>query len=194
MQNHLEGYDSIYVFNETNSYLLANKIENLSNGDNCYVVGNNLLNIDNIESLSNIIEVMSTTFVGFTIIFLILSFLICLNHMNIIVKNRYKELVLYRTIGAKKSDVYKMFLFESLHISVKTSVVGVVCSYLLVYLLNSILSSIILLNVGSVEILDFNIVYCLLSFVSVFLICMLASYLSVKGLLNKRLIEAFKNN
>ena len=110
------------------------------------------------------------------------------------VKNRYKELILYRTIGAKKNDIYKMFLFESLHVSVKTSIVGIVGSYLLVFLLNSILSSITLLNVSSSKILDFNLLYCLLTFASVFLICMISSYLSVKGLLKKKLIEAFKNN
>lgn len=194
LKNHLEGYDSIYIFNKANSYLLANQIKSLSNEDNRYVVGNNLFNIEDIESLNGIIVTMSSVFIGVTIVFLILSFLICLNHMNILVKNRYKELILYRTIGAKKSDIYKMFLFESLHVSVKTSVVGVVCSYLLVHILNGVLSSITLLNVGGVKILDFNILYCLLSFVSVFCICMLASYLSVKGLLKKKLIEAFKNN
>lgn len=194
LENHLDGYDSIYFKNKDNEYSLANKIDKLSDIESGFVVGNNLFDIENNESLNDIIEVMSSSFISFTIIFLVLSFVICLNHMNIIVKNRYKELVLYRTIGAKKSDIYKMFLFESLHVSIKTSIVGTICSYLLIYLLNGILSSITLLNVSGSKILDFNLLYCLLAFVSVFFICMLASYLSVRSLLKKKLIEAFKNN
>ena len=193
LESHLDGYDSIYYLNNDNTYTLSNKMKELSKLENKYIVGNNLFDIDNSEFLSETIDSLSSIFTTFTIIFLVLSFIICLNHMNIIVKNRYKELTLYRTIGAKKVDIYKMFVFESLHMSFKTSVVGVIFSYLLTSLLNSVLVSISLLNISNIKILNFNLFYCLFAFISIFLICLISSYLSVRSLLKKKLIDAFKN-
>ncbi len=194
LKNHLQGYDSIYFYNEDTSYALSTNIEKLANLENSFVVGNNLINVDDIEFLNGIISTLSASCIAFTIIFLVLSFIIHLNHMNIIVKSRYREISLYRTIGAKKKDIYKMFVFESLNIAIKTTVIGTILSYIIVSLINNSLSAIALLDIGNTKIISFNLIYCLLAFITVFLICTISTYLSIKGLLKKKLVEAFKGN
>ena len=192
MEEYLEGYDSVIYYNQDNTLELTNKINKLT--DNKYIVNSSTTNIETIKILSEVINALSDVFTILTIVLLIISFLVCLNYMNIIVKNRYKEFTIYRTLGAKKKDIYGILLFESLYISLKSMIVGIIGSYLLTFILNNILSSISMINVSGVKILNYNILYCLVAFACIFLISLLASYISVKDLLKKKLVNAFKES
>ena len=192
LEEYLEGYDSVIYYNQDNTLELTNKINKLT--DNKYIVNSSTTNIETIKILSEVINALSDVFTILTIVLLIISFLVCLNYMNIIVKNRYKEFTIYRTLGAKKKDIYVILLFESLYISLKSMIVGIIGSYLLTFILNNILSSISMINISGVKILNYNILYCLVAFACIFLISLLASYISVKDLLKKKLVNAFKES
>ena len=192
LKNYLDGYDSVYFYNSDNSSALESKIIKLKENDESIMVGNNLIEVENTKSLSEIINGMSSVFTAFTIVFLVLSFIVCLNYMNILVRNRNKELTLYRTLGAKRKDICKIFVFESLNISFKSIIGGIVGAYIITRILNNVLSGITLMKISNVNILNFDLLYCLLTLICVFTICLLASYLSIRSLLKKKLVEAFK--
>ena len=86
--------------------------------------------------LSNIVDVLSIVLICFTSVSLIVSSVMIGIITYISVVERTKEIGILRSLGARKSDVARVFIAESLMIGLAAGVLGIVVAYLISLPLN----------------------------------------------------------
>lgn len=130
-----------------------------------------------IQETATAFSLMSVIFFWISIAFCVFAALLLLNFISTSVAYKRKEIGVLRAIGAKRSDVVSIFLFEGLYIAIWILAFAIVIVFALVVMINNILSLKLAIpfSVMSLGILD--IIYmCLLCLVTVALASILPVY------------------
>lgn len=142
-----------------------------------------------IYNISNVFGIVKTLFLYVAIVILVIVILLIMNFISTSINYKQKDIGILRALGARKTDVFKIFYFEGLIISS----ISFICSLML------ILIGIIVFNDFIRDIMDTNIVLLRLGIrqiLFVTLICFatffLASYLPINKIAKKKPIEAIR--
>ena len=93
-------------------------------------------------AVGTIIDVISTVLIVFASISMVVSSVMIGIIIYVSVIERTKEIGTLRSVGARKKDVARLFIMESVSIGILAGVLGVLCTYLLSIPINAILNSI----------------------------------------------------
>jgi len=101
-----------------------------------------------VQSFQDLIEAYSSALnvvIGFILLIALISVLVSAvntaNTMITSVLERYKEIGILKSIGARNSEIFKIFLFESAFLGFVAGVIGVGLGYVLTYIGGAILDS-----------------------------------------------------
>lgn len=94
---------------------------------------------DLIKDINSFFDTMRIVLVIFGIIIMSISVMGMLNTLSISLLQRTKEIGILKALGSKRTDIFKMFVFESVIISFAGGVLGFIGGYGLSFLINEIL-------------------------------------------------------
>lgn len=120
------------------------------------------------------------------------SFLLILNYMSSSVRFRAKEIAVYRVIGARKIDVAKIFLTESLMISARSAIYSCILGAIITYFLQIGYKGAMQIFNLSFSIISFNLFTVAFVFATVTLLVVTASLLPIFAITRRKAIEALK--
>ncbi|MDD4003200.1 MAG: ABC transporter permease, partial [Clostridia bacterium] len=120
------------------------------------------------------------------------SFLLILNYMSSSVRFRAKEIAVYRVIGARKIDVAKIFLTESLMISVRSATFSCILGAVITYFIKLGSKGALQIFNLSFSIFSFDLFTVAFVFASVTLLVVTASLLPIFAVTRRKAIEALK--
>ncbi|KKM73670.1 hypothetical protein LCGC14_1408090, partial [marine sediment metagenome] len=93
---------------------------------------------DNLEFITNTMDMMSIMFMMFGLIALILSMILIMNVFNIIKKEQEYETGIFQAIGASKSETFRLFLTQGVVMGLIGAVIGTISSYFISYVIFSV--------------------------------------------------------
>ncbi|MFN8015630.1 MAG: FtsX-like permease family protein [Acidimicrobiia bacterium] len=96
---------------------------------------------DTVEQIDSVFGVLNYIFLGFGGIGLIIAVLGMFNTLTITLLERTKEIGLMRTLGARKKDIRRLFILESMGLSFMGGVFGVVAAYVFSFGVDKFLNS-----------------------------------------------------
>lgn len=161
--------------------------------DTLYVLADNKKNVDDIKesirksgyepkdindalkSFNNILNIITSVFVGIAGISLVVSSVMILVVMFISVIERTKEIGVLRAIGARKVDVKRIFLCEASLIGLFSAIIAMVLAFLLVSLGNNIL-----MKLYDVKVIIITPMYLIIGTLTSVIISTLAGYLPAR--------------
>jgi len=184
------GYDCCYFKSSSESALKSQAKELSELG---YKTGSALTDIDILSEFESILGTMAKVFLYIALVMFVLAFFIIFNYISTSVRFRTKEIAVYRVIGAKTSDVSKIFLAEGGAIVIRTSIAAIIISFLVSLILNSLLSSIMSAIGMSFSLLQYNwLIEPLAIILGASLTVALSSFVPVLRITAKRPVEAVK--
>lgn len=129
---------------------------------------------ESIESVNNIAEMLSAVFLWVGIVFAIFAALLLFNFISMSISNKRKEIGILRAVGARGTDVFKIFFAESgiiVGICLILSLIGtaVLCSVLNGILRNSVGLIVTIFVFGVPSILLMIVLSLVVAFISTFL-------------------------
>ena len=147
-------------------------------------------NIMLVDMLASLLTTMSQVFLYVGIGLAVFSIFLFYNFMSISINNKKREIGILRAVGAKRSDVFKIFFSESFIIAVINFALATVATIVLSIILNDRLATSVglaftIMNVGPLTI-------GLIAGVSL-VTSILAALLPVTKIANKRPIDAIQN-
>ncbi len=142
---------------------------------------------DTLESFLETIEIMSKVFLYVGIGFAVFSALLLMNFIGISISYKKKEIGILRALGARGSDVYGIFLNESLIITLIDFVVAVLLTIGGVVILNSLMVQ----ELGlSIKLLSFGLRQVGLLFGVSIIVALVASFLPTHKISRMKPIDA----
>ena len=93
---------------------------------------------DNLEMISQTMDMMEIMFMMFGLIALILSMILIMNVFNIIKKEQEYETGIFQAIGASKSETFRLFLTQGVVMGLIGAVIGTISSYFISYVIFSV--------------------------------------------------------
>lgn len=96
---------------------------------------------DTVEQIDQVFGVLNYIFLGFGGIGLVIAVLGMFNTLTITLLERTKEIGLMRTLGARRKDIRRLFILESMGLSFMGGVFGVLTAYGLSRIVNGFLNS-----------------------------------------------------
>lgn len=101
---------------------------------------------DMINTVSSITWMLTALLAGIAAISLLVWWIWVMNIMLVSVTERIKEIGIRKAIGAHKKDILMQFLTESVTLSLMGGLIGIVLSFMIVFVINKFMTSIISLN------------------------------------------------
>ena len=140
--------------------------------------------IDDINTLLN-----SLKFIGEIsgIILFFFSGLLLFNFINLSISHKKKEMGILRSLGASGLDVFKIFSIEGFLISVINSILSIIATGILIYLINNKIQEEFIINVNAYS---YTFITIILIIVVSFLSCFLSIFVPVLKVSRKTPIEA----
>ncbi len=186
-----DGVEYVYFPRGLTSGGLENKVDELKKAG--YNVGSSLANVSTINQFDSVLGTMAKVFLYIALGMFVFAFFVIFNYMATSVRFRTKEIAVYRVIGAKSSDISKIFLAEGGGIVIRTSIVAIIVGFLLSLLLNNLLGSILSVFGITFKIIRFNwFIEPLAIILGSALTVALSSLLPVLRVTTKRPVEAVK--
>ncbi len=144
----------------------------------------------NVENISSIIAILTQVFLYVGIAFAIFSMLLFYNFISISINNKKREIGILRAVGAKRSDVFKIFYSEAFMIATINFVLSAVIVFVLSLVANqkfteSIYFDFTIMNPNALVVLALLAISLFASFIS--------SLLPVTRIANKKPIDAIQN-
>jgi len=90
---------------------------------------------DNLDFITNTMDMMEIMFLMFGLIALILSMILIMNVFNIIKKEQEYETGIFQAIGASKSETFRLFLTQGVVMGLIGAVIGTISSYFISYVI-----------------------------------------------------------
>ncbi|MCD8307635.1 MAG: FtsX-like permease family protein [Clostridia bacterium] len=123
-------YSTLYVPLGSASYNrgIFTKLEE-TNADGTYYTTDNLL-YETILIVSYVISILDIVFIVAGIVFAIFSAILLFNFISVSISNKKQEIGVLRAVGAKGTDVFKIFFSESAIIAVICIILSVIICFL----------------------------------------------------------------
>lgn len=86
--------------------------------------------------IENVLAMVGQVFMYVSLVFALFAFLMIFNYISASVRFRTKEIAVYRVVGAKASDVSKIFLAEGGFITARTTVGATILALIIVWIFN----------------------------------------------------------
>ena len=186
-------YDGIYIpYNHTSEgfrAILADigyKHINVAT-DVLYEINSTLY--DSVNEVNSIADLLSTVFLVVGIVFAVFASLLMFNFISMSISNKRKEIGILRAVGARGTDVFKIFFAESGIIVGICLVLSVIGSVVLSIVINNILRSTLGL---SVTIFVFGIVSLLMMIALAVVIAFISTFLPVYFAARKKPVESIR--
>ena len=186
-----------YSFNQYQSILVkllgnTNKDKNLimalshyDSADSTLVIRSEVSNL--LENFSSMIKTMAKVFLYVGIGFAVFSALLLMNFISISISYKKKEIGILRALGARGSDVYGIFLNESLIITMINFVVAVIATIGFTILINNL----VVQGLGiALTLLSFGIRQVVLLFGVSLLVALVGSFLPTNRISRMKPIDA----
>ena len=101
---------------------------------------------DMITTVSSITGMLTALLAGIAAISLLVGGIGVMNIMLVSVTERIKEIGIRKAIGAHKKDILLQFLVESVSLSVLGWIIGIILSFMIVFVINKFMTAIISLD------------------------------------------------
>lgn len=143
-----------------------------------------------VESTASMITVLTQVFLYVGIAMAVFSMLLFYNFISVSINNKKREIGILRAVGAKRSDVFKIFYSEAFIIAIINFVLSTIAVFVMSYVINAELgkSGNFNFDLMSPNIL---IILCLLG-ISL-LASVISAFLPVTKIANKKPIDAIQN-
>lgn len=170
------------VFNKTSNY---NDIP-----DGSFYLNFSESNVSSVENVASMIVIMTQVFLYIGLAMALFAVLLFYNFISVSINNKKREIGILRAVGAKRTDVFKIFYSEAFIIAIINFIFSTAATIALSIILNNIFkeSSSITFNVMNPNIL----IVVLLLGVSI-LASIISAILPVTKLANKKPIDAIQN-
>ena len=133
-------YSAIYLPMPENSALHALlEGENVRGGDDTYYLLNTGISSD-LNSVNGVIDVLSSVFLWIGVVMAVFSMLLLFNFISVSISCKKKEIGILRAVGAKSSDVFKIFFSESAIITLICYALAMIASFAGCILLNNVVA------------------------------------------------------
>ncbi len=98
--------------------------------------------LDTVEQIDQVFSILNLIFLGFGSIGLVIAVLGMFNTLTITLLERTKEIGLLRSLGARKKDIRRLFIIESIGLSVLGGALGILTAFIFGSFVNRFLNSI----------------------------------------------------
>lgn len=136
------------------------------------------------------IYVFKIIFLSIAILLTIILILLVINLISFSIVSRKREIGILSALGATNGDITKIFLIETLLISVITFIINLAAILVSVYVFSSILSTQMILNVS---LLRFDYLTAITLFAACFVLLLLAALIPLRKIIKLKPVEAIKN-
>ena len=145
-----------------------------------------------VSYLTSFLKVLQPIFMGAALAFLLMAFLITMIFMSQNVRFRLREIAVLRLVGAKQSDIAKIFLTESGMITLLVGAIASIIGLIVITVLNFVLSGMIFTFGLGVTLLPFNFLHVLAVFAITAVFTGVSSMIPILGVTTKKPVEAIK--
>ncbi len=142
------------------------------------------------ETYAYLIAILTQVFLYVGIVLAIFSMLLFYNFISVSINNKKREIGILRAVGAKRSDVFKIFYSEAFIIAMFNFVISTIITFILSYLLNKGFKEAANL---SFNLMNPSLLIVLLLFGVALLTSFISSILPVTKIANKKPIDAIQN-
>lgn len=143
--------------------------------------------IDNLEAVDQTVQEMSKAFLILGVVLAIFAALLLSNFISVSIFQKQKEIGVLRAMGAKGTEVFKIFFVETLIIVLACIIVSSISSVVICHVINGIMSK----SIGA-ELFIFGIgPFVLLTLISI-ITAFLATYCPVNNAAKKKPIESIR--
>lgn len=192
-------YDKLIVGRGPSAYVLEGRLKDLyysvpdpENADEAWRFGSAAAPASSINHLNNTMGILQPVFLIVAGALMVMAFLVIMNFMSQSVRFRLREIAVLRLVGAKRSDIAKIFLTESGIITIRVGIFASILAFICVLILNAILSGMVFYFGLSVTLLGFNFLHVLLMFVITAVFTGISSLAPILGVTMKTPVEAIK--
>ncbi|MCD8293825.1 MAG: ATP-binding cassette domain-containing protein [Clostridia bacterium] len=129
---------------------LKSFMSRLYNTDNAiYYTASNYM-YSSVSSVTDVIDTLSIIFLVVGLVFAVFSALLLFNFITVSITGRNREIGILRALGAKGTDVFKIFFSESALVAIICFVLSVIITACLAVYINSLLASMFYIYVSAV--------------------------------------------
>ncbi len=146
--------------------------------------------LTNVENYSNVIYILTQVFVWIGVAFAVFALLLFYNFISISINSKKVEIGILRAVGAKRSDVFKIFYSESFIIAAINFLLATIITFYISFRVNSGLTEAFSL---AFNVMSPNILVVLMIFGVAIGASIISSILPVTRLANKKPIDAIHN-
>lgn len=143
-----------------------------------------------VESTSNMITILTHVFIYIGIAFAIFAMLLFYSFMSISINNKKREIGILRAVGAKRTDVFKIFYSEAFIIGAINFILSTIITFIISNSINSGLTKQLNLNFA---VMSPNFFVVLMIFGVAFGASIISSLIPVTIIANKKPIDAIHN-
>ncbi len=144
--------------------------------------------LSNVQMISTMIVVLTKAFLYVGIVLAVFSALLFYNFISVSINNKKREIGILRAVGAKRSDVFKIFYSEAFIIGIINFILSTIITFVVSYLVNKNVSKTLNFNVMNP---NAYIVLILLGVSA--LVSIVSALLPVIKIANKKPIDAIQN-
>ena len=145
--------------------------------------------MDTLDTFNDFIEEGAKIFMWIGVGFAVFSALMLMNFISVSISYKRREIGILRAVGARSSDVFKIFFCEAFIIALINYVLSLVATIAATVLLNNLVR-----NEGiNVTLLHFGIRQIILMFVISLAVAAIASFLPVWNIARRKPVDAIKN-
>ena len=130
-------YTAVVFLFPSDTGLLRSAVDNsnvVADDDSFYALASPLS--DSVETVSTMIEQFETVFLWIGIVMAVFSMLLLFNFISVSISGKKKEIGILRAVGARSTDVFKIFFSESAIIAGICFVLSMIASFVVCFLLN----------------------------------------------------------
>ncbi|MBO5415534.1 MAG: ABC transporter ATP-binding protein/permease [Clostridia bacterium] len=145
--------------------------------------------MDTLDNFNDFIEVGSKVFLYVGIGFAVFSALMLMNFISVSISYKRREIGILRAVGARSSDVFKIFFCEAFVIAIINYILALAATVTATVIFNNVVRS----QGITVTLLSFGIRQILLMLVISIFVAAVASFLPVWNIARRKPIDAIKN-
>ena len=190
VKNFNKGYNSVFVKKTSSKSSLRSLITELRTQE--LFCGSAKATVSGMKELEDTVYSIRETFGYIALGFGFFAFIIILSYMAQSVRFRTKEIAVFRLIGAKQSDVARIFLTEGTLISARITLFTSIISYIIISMINSTLSSLLYYFGITFNLITFTPLTVIEIFVLTTLFVFTASILPIFNITHKKPVDAIK--
>ncbi len=158
-----------------------------SGGDYIFTLQNQVM--DTLDGFNSFIEVGAKIFLYIGIGFAVFSALMLMNFISVSISYKRREIGILRAVGARSSDVFKIFFCEAFIIALINYILSVIATIAATTVFNNIVRG----EGINVTLLHFGIRQVILMFIISLAVAAIASFLPVWNIARKKPVDAIKN-